>query len=187
MYIIVGLGNPGGKYEDTRHNVGFKVIDILADQLNIDVSKKKFKALLGEGSVHGDRVVLIKPDTYMNLSGESVIQAINWHKIPLTNLIIIYDDIDLPVGKLRIRTRGRAGTHNGMRSVIQHIQTEDFPRVRIGIGKPPIKEFEIADYVLSRFLPDERPEIESSLKNAAEAVKVIIQEGIGAAMNRFNG
>lgn len=186
MFVIVGLGNPGAKYEETRHNVGFKTIDILAKQLKVDLSKKKFKALVGEGNLCNQKVVLIKPQTYMNLSGESVYNAISWYKIPLSNLIIIYDDIDLPVGKLRIRRNGSAGTHNGMRSILDYIQSEEFPRIRIGVGAPPHKEFDLADYVLSRFTSEEKPQVDTSLHNAAEAAMLIVQNDIAAAMNRFN-
>ena len=186
LYIVVGLGNPGVKYEETRHNVGFKTIDILSGQENIDVSKKKFKAFIGEGNLGGEKIALLKPQTYMNLSGECVQAAIGWYKIPLSNLIIVYDDVDLPVGKIRIKARGSAGTHNGMRSIVDYVETEDFPRVRIGIGAPKVKEFELADYVLSRFASEEKLGIESGFKNAVEAVKIIIQSGIDVAMNKFN-
>ena len=186
MYIVAGLGNPGSNYEHTRHNVGFKTIDILASQLAIEVSKKKFKALVGEGNLDGKKVVLLKPQTFMNLSGESIYEAINWYKIPLANLIIIYDDIDLPVGKLRIRAKGSAGTHNGMKSIVEYLDDEDFPRVRIGVGKPVLKDLNLANFVLSKFLEEEKPEIELSLRNSADAVKDIIQSGINVAMKKFN-
>lgn len=186
MYIVAGLGNPGSSYLETRHNVGFKTIDILASQLSIEVSKKKFKALVGEGNLDGKKVVLLKPQTYMNLSGESIFEAISWYKIPVVNLIIIYDDIDLPIGKLRIRAKGSAGTHNGMRSIVEHLEVVDFPRIRIGVGKPNLKDFNLANFVLSKFSEEEKPEIELSLRNSADAVKDIIQSGINVAMNKFN-
>lgn len=186
MYLVVGLGNPGLQYEETRHNIGFKAIDILANQLGIDISKKKFKALIGEGKLNSEKIILLKPQTYMNLSGESIIEAIKWYKLPLSSLIIIYDDVDLPVGTIRIKSRGGPGTHNGMRSVVDYLDSEEFLRVRIGIGAPPFKEYDLVDYVLGKFQGNDKPEIEASLKNAAEAVKVIIQDGISTAMNKYN-
>ncbi len=187
MYIVVGLGNPGTRYQETRHNVGFKTIDILSAQLNIDIIKKRFGGHTGEGSFEGSKIILLKPQTYMNLSGESVYEAASWYKIPLSRIILVYDDVDLPVGKIRVKPNGSAGTHNGMRSVVGCMQSENIPRVRIGIGAPGIREFDLGDYVLGRFSADEKPEMEKSLENAAEAVKVIIKDGIEAAMNRFNG
>lgn len=186
MYIIVGLGNPGKAYENTRHNVGFKTVDLLSNRLNINVSKKKFNALIGEGSIAGEKIVLLKPQTYMNLSGESVIQALKWYKINLSNLLIIYDDVDLEVGNIRIRAHGSAGTHNGMRSVIDYIDSEEFPRIRIGIGKPANPDYELADFVLSRFPQSEEENIKGSIDSAADAVVVLIQKGIDFAMNKYN-
>jgi PTH1 family peptidyl-tRNA hydrolase len=186
MYIIVGLGNLGLQYQETRHNVGFRVIDHLAKELNIDVSKKKYKGLIGEGTIQREKIALVKPQTYMNLSGECIIEALNWYKVPLSNLIIIYDDCDLSLGDIRIREKGSAGTHNGMRSIISYLQQEDFPRVRIGIGKPENPDYELADYVTGKFLPEEKPIIDTSIKNAAEAVKMIVEEGISMAMNQYN-
>lgn len=186
MYVIVGLGNPGLRYQETRHNVGFQVIDSIAGDLKIDINKNKFKAQIGEGLINDEKVILVKPQTYMNLSGESVEEIINWYKIPSSNLIIVYDDVDLSVGKVRIRPKGSSGTHNGMRSIISSLDTEDFPRVRIGIGKPEIPEMDLGDFVLSRFFQEEKSEIETGIKNAAEAVKVIVRQGVGFAMNKFN-
>ena len=186
MFLVVGLGNPGKAYENTRHNVGFKTVDLLADRLNINVSKRKFNALIGEGSLNGEKIAIIKPQTYMNLSGESIIQVLKWYKINLSNLLIIYDDIDLEVGTIRIRARGSAGTHNGMRSIVGYIDDEDFPRIRVGIGKPPNPDYELADYVLSRFSQTEEEKIKTAIDNAAEAATVIIQKGISFAMNKFN-
>lgn len=134
MYIIAGLGNPGKKYENTRHNMGFTAIDLLAEKFGIKVNKLRFKALTGEGRIAGQKVLLIKPQTYMNLSGESVRMALDYYKEPPENLIVIYDDIDIPTGSIRIRKKGSAGTHNGMRNILYQIQSEDFPRIRVGIG-----------------------------------------------------
>jgi len=186
LYLIVGLGNPGKKYDNTRHNVGFDTIDLLSHSFGIKVAKLKFKALIGEGTIQGKRVILAKPQTFMNLSGESVREAVEWYKLPLNNLIIIYDDIDLPLGKIRIRPKGSSGTHNGMKSVIYQIQSDEFPRVRIGIDKPP-ENWDLADYVLSKFNVHDREVINSSIERASEAVATIIKSGTETAMNLFNG
>ncbi|HPU41277.1 MAG TPA: aminoacyl-tRNA hydrolase [Acetivibrio clariflavus] len=185
LSVVIGLGNPGPRYENTRHNVGFDTVDLLSKKHNIDVTKVKHKALIGDGNIGGHRVLLVKPQTFMNLSGESVREIIEWYKVPVENIIIIYDDIDLPVGKIRIRPKGSAGTHNGMRSVIYQIQSEDFPRIRIGIDKPP-QNWDLADFVLSKFSTDERKSVEEAIANAAEAVEVILNSGIDKAMNRYN-
>jgi len=185
LSVVIGLGNPGPRYENTRHNVGFDTVDLLSKKHNIDVTKVKHKAIIGDGNIGGHRVLLVKPQTFMNLSGESVREIIEWYKVPVENIIIIYDDIDLPVGKIRIRPKGSAGTHNGMRSVIYQIQSEDFPRIRIGIDKPP-QNWDLADFVLSKFSTDERKSVEEAIANAAEAVEVILNSGIDKAMNRYN-
>ncbi|AEV67065.1 peptidyl-tRNA hydrolase [Acetivibrio clariflavus DSM 19732] len=185
LSVVIGLGNPGPRYENTRHNVGFDTIDRLSKKHNIAVTKVKYKAVIGDGNIGGHRVLLVKPQTFMNLSGESVREIIEWYKVPVKNIIIIYDDIDLPVGKIRIRPKGSAGTHNGMRSVIYQIQSEDFPRIRIGIDKPP-QGWELADFVLSKFSADERKSVEEAIENAADAVEVILNSGIDKAMNRYN-
>ena len=186
LYIIAGLGNPGKKYEETRHNAGFMAVDLIAQKLNIKVNKIKFKAVYGDGTHTGKRVVLLKPQTFMNLSGESIRDAVEWYKIPLKNLIVVYDDIDLEPGKIRVRPKGSSGTHNGMRSVIYQIQSEDLPRVRIGIGKAPAG-WDLADYVLSKFNADDRKVISESISRAADAVVTIIKSGVETAMNKFNG
>jgi len=185
MYVIIGLGNPGTRYEKTRHNVGFDAIDLLSKKHNIGMTKIKHKAVIGDGTIEGCRVLLVKPQTFMNLSGESVREIIEWYKIPTRNIIILYDDIDLPVGKLRIRPNGSSGTHNGMRSVIYQIQSEDFPRIRIGVDKPP-QGWDLADFVLSKFLSDERKIVDDVIENATRAVEVILKSGVDNAMNRFN-
>ncbi|MDD3839003.1 MAG: aminoacyl-tRNA hydrolase [Clostridia bacterium] len=186
MYLIVGLGNPGTKYQDTRHNIGFKAIDILARRYNININKIKFKGVIGEGFIQGKKVILLKPQTYMNNSGQSLYDACNWYDIDCRNLIVIYDDIDLEVGKIRIRPKGSAGTHNGMRSIIYCMQNQDFARVRIGIGRPINDNIDLAHFVLSKFNKDELESIGESLIDACDAVEVILTEGIDTAMNRYN-
>ncbi|TYQ14609.1 UNVERIFIED_CONTAM: PTH1 family peptidyl-tRNA hydrolase [Acetivibrio alkalicellulosi] len=185
MFVVVGLGNPGKKYDDTRHNVGFYVVELLSMRHKIKVSKLKFKALYGEGVIGENKVLLVKPQTYMNLSGESVRDIIQWYKVPIENIILVYDDIDLPVGRLRLRPKGSAGTHNGMKSVIYQIQSEDFPRVRVGIDKPP-EGWALADYVLSKFSKEETKKIAETISKASDAVETIIKSGIDQAMNEFN-
>ena len=187
MKIIAGLGNPTKEYEGTRHNIGFSVIDKLADKYNISMNEKKHKAICGKGMIEGEKVILLKPQTYMNLSGESVVNAVNFYKVdPEEDVIIIYDDIDLDVGKLRIRAKGSAGGHNGMKNIIAHLGTQVFPRIRVGVGAKP-KDWDLADYVLGRFPKEELPEIEAGRETACEAVKIIVSQGVEAAMNRING
>ncbi|MCX7711974.1 MAG: aminoacyl-tRNA hydrolase [Clostridia bacterium] len=185
LFLVVGLGNPGNRYDNTKHNVGFETIDLLAEKHNIRVSKLKHKALYGDGTIEGKKVILAKPQTFMNLSGESVREMADWYKLPMKNIILIYDDIDLQLGKIRVRPKGSAGTHNGMRSILYQLQSEDFPRIRIGIGRPP-EGWDLADYVLSKFNADERKTISESVVQAAEAVSVIIKSGAEAAMNKCN-
>jgi PTH1 family peptidyl-tRNA hydrolase len=185
MYVVVGLGNPGDKYAQTKHNIGFMTIDYLAEQHNIKINKIKHKALIGEGSIGGKKVMLVKPQTFMNLSGQSVMDIINFYKVPIEKLIVIYDDIDLPVGKVRIRPSGSSGTHNGMRNIIYLLNAQDFPRVRIGIGKQP-DYMDLGDYVLTRFGDEEKPLMAEALKHSASAVEEIVCFGINAAMNKYN-
>ena len=186
MYLIAGLGNPTREYDKTRHNVGFSVIDVLADKYNIDVSDRKHKALCGRGVIEGEKVLLLKPQTFMNLSGESIREAVDYYKIDPEDIIVIYDDISLEPGQLRIRLKGSAGGHNGIKNIIAHLGTQEFPRIKVGVGaKPP--RMDLADYVLGRFPREERGLMEDAFKEAAEAVEVMIQEGAGTAMNRFNG
>ncbi len=184
MYIITGLGNPGARYDSTRHNIGFEVVDQIARTHRIPVRKIKHKALIGEGRIAGEQVVLVKPQTYMNLSGEALQSVIRFYKVPLENLIVIYDDIDLETGKIRIRQQGGSGTHNGMRSILAHLNSEEFPRVRMGVGKP--EHGDLADYVLGRFRPEEIPIMEKAVIRAAEAVESFIKDGLQKAMNTFN-
>ncbi len=186
MKIIAGLGNPTREYEGTRHNIGFSVIDKLAEQYNISMTEKKHKAICGKGIIEGEKVVLLKPQTYMNLSGESIGEAVNYYKVdPEEDLIVIYDDIDLDVGRLRIREKGSAGGHNGMKNIIAHLGTEVFPRIRVGVGAKP-KGWDLADYVLGRFPKEELEDIEAAGLDACQAVALIISQDVKAAMNQMN-
>lgn len=186
MYIIVGLGNPTREYANTRHNVGFDVIDKLSDQYNIDVREKKHKALYGKGIIEGERVVLAKPQTFMNLSGESVRELVSFYKIePADELIVIYDDISLDVGQLRIRKKGSSGGHNGIKNIIAQLGTQDFKRIKIGVGEKP-KGWDLADYVLGRFSSEERKMIEAGFENAQEAIKLMLADNMDSAMNLYN-
>ncbi len=185
MYLIVGLGNPTREYEHTRHNAGFDAVDMLAEKWNIAVEEKKYKGLCGKGAAGGERVLLLKPQTYMNLSGESVRAAADFYKIDPDHIIVMYDDIDLDVGKLRVRAKGSAGGHNGIKNIIAHLGTQEFPRVRIGVGAKPDR-MDLADYVLGRFSQVERGVMEDAFREAADAAEAIVEDGIDAAMNRFN-
>ncbi len=185
MYLIVGLGNPEGEYSNTRHNMGFDAINHLSRKLNINVNKEKFKGIYGDTILNGEKVILLKPQTYMNLSGESIIQFKQFYKIPPENIIVIYDDIDVDVGKIKIRKKGGPGSHNGMKSVVKELKSEDFPRIRVGIGKPMFKEMMIG-YVLEKLNGNEREILEESTKLAANAVYDIITSGIDKAMNKYN-
>lgn len=185
MYIVAGLGNPGKRYEATRHNVGFDTIDLLAYRNKVKINKLKHKALYGEVFWGGEKVLLVKPQTFMNLSGESLRDFVEFYKIDTKNLIVIYDDIDLDVGTLRIRPKGSAGTHNGMRSIIYQLQSDDFPRVRIGIGRPAFGD--LADFVTNRFTKEEIPSVRKTIERAALAVETMVKDGVERAMNQFNG
>lgn len=185
MYIIAGLGNPTKEYDKTRHNVGFSVIDALADQYNIDVSERKHKALCGRGAIEGQKVVLMKPQTFMNLSGESIRAAVDFYKVDPEDIIIIYDDISLEPGQLRIRMKGSAGGHNGIKNIIAHLGTQEFPRIKVGVGaKPP--RMDLADYVLSRFSQGEQRLMDDAFKEAADAAVMMMTDGAERAMNHFN-
>ncbi|WP_104803396.1 aminoacyl-tRNA hydrolase [Blautia marasmi] len=186
MYLIAGLGNPGKQYERTRHNMGFDTIDELVDRHRIPGSGMQHKAMYGKGMIAGEKVILAKPLTYMNLSGDSVREFINYYKMdPETELIVIYDDIDLEPGQIRIRKKGSAGGHNGMKSIISQIGTQNFYRVKVGVGAKPAG-WDLADYVLGRFSTKEREEVDKAIEEAADAVEVILGEGIDAAMNKYN-
>lgn len=186
MYIIVGLGNPGKQYDHTRHNIGFQVIDYLADQNGIAVEEKKHKALVGKGMIGGEKVILAKPQTYMNLSGESVRELVDYYKIDWEEeLIVISDDISLDVGGIRVRKKGSAGGHNGLKNIIQHLGSEGFTRIKMGVGEKP-KGYDLADYVLGHFSTEEKQIMADSAKKAAEAIQTIFSDGVDMAMNRFN-
>ncbi len=184
-WIIVGLGNIGSQYDNTRHNCGFEVVDILASEYGIDVSKKKFQGTIGEGKIQGEKVVLVKPSTYMNLSGECLSKVASWYKATPDKIIVIYDDIDIDTGAVRVRAKGRAGSHRGMKSVIEHLGTTDFPRVRLGIGKQP-SFMDLAQYVVGHFTTEELEKIIEGRKKASEAVVSIITKGCDFTMNKFN-
>lgn len=184
MYLIVGLGNIGKEYEHTRHNVGFDVIDVLSKEYNIPVNREKFRGEYGEGHINNNKVILLKPSTYMNLSGESIIQFVNFYKIPNDNIIIIYDDISLEVGKLRIREKGSAGGHNGIKSIISHLSSDEFPRIKVGVGSP---KNDLINHVLGRFNSDEAKIMEKVFDVSAEAVSYILKNNLREAMNKFNG
>ena len=186
MYIIVGLGNPDKKYQNTRHNVGFDVIDAIADKNHITVGERKHKALIGKGFVGGQKVVLVKPQTYMNLSGESVREVIDFYKIDeKSELIVISDDVSLDVGQIRIRKKGSAGGHNGLKNIILHLGHDEFHRVRMGVGEKP-EGYDLVDYVLGHFPKEDQEVMDESVGRAADAVEVMITDGVDAAMNQYN-
>lgn len=186
MYIIVGLGNPGREYENTRHNIGFDVIEVLAEQEKIDVLEKKHKAVIGKGYIQGQKVILAKPQTFMNLSGESVRRLVDYYKVDETDrLIVISDDVSLDPGMLRIRKKGSAGGHNGLKNIIAHLGHENFQRIKMGVGEKP-RNFDLADYVLGHFTDGERKLMDEAALKAADAVRLIMAEGIDTAMNQYN-
>ena len=186
-WLLVCLGNPGDKYEGTRHNVGFAAIDQLAEELKVPVQKLKHRALTNTAEVGGVRVLLMKPVTYMNLSGEAVGEAARFYKIPPDHVLVISDDVSLPIGKLRVRRGGSAGGHNGLKSIIQHLGTDQFPRVKIGVGEKPHPDYDMADWVLSKFTGEDLKTITEAVKRAADAAACVVKDGPDKAMNRFNG
>lgn len=185
MYLIVGLGNPESDYSKTRHNMGFNVINKISENYNIEINKSKFKSLVGNGIIEGKKVILLKPQTFMNLSGEAIVEAMNFYKNPIEDLIVIYDDIDIEPGNIRIRKSGSAGTHNGMKSIISCINTENFCRVRVGIGKPK-ENVDMITHVIGYISEEERKEIQVGVNLASEAVIEIIKNNIDTAMNKYN-
>ncbi len=186
-WLIVGLGNPGREYERTRHNCGFRAIDILAQQLSCKIDKSKFQGLYGQTVYNGKKLFLLKPLTFMNLSGRSVLQLSAYFSIPPQRIIILFDDISLPPGRIRVRGDGSAGGHNGIKSIIQELGCQEFPRVKIGVGAKAHPEQDLADWVLSSFSQAEEKELTTALENAAKASLCIIDQGTGAAANKFNG
>lgn len=185
MKLVIGLGNPGLAYANTRHNVGFKVINKVANLTKIKIEGKKYRSRIGQGKILDNEVILAKPMTYMNLSGEAVELLVRNFQVNLTDLLIVYDDVDLDIGKIRIRKKGSAGGHNGVNSIIKELDSQEFPRIRIGIGSPP-PEIEVRDYVLSNWTTEELEIIESTIEKAAKSVICTIEEGIDVAMNRYN-
>lgn len=187
MYLIAGLGNPGREYAGTRHNVGFEVVDALCAKYDIKLNKEKFRAVFGDGRIGGEKVIVAKPQTYMNLSGESIREIADWYKIDNEHIIIIYDDISLPVGKLRIREKGSAGGHNGIKNIIYQLNTDVFPRIKVGTGMPKDPDYDIKDYVLGHFSKEEIDILIKSAVRAVYAVEEIIKVDAKSAMNKYNG
>lgn len=186
MYVVVGLGNPGKRYKDTRHNIGFNVIDLLGQRNKINLNKTKFQSIYGEGFIRGNKVILMKPQTYMNNSGISVREIYDFHKLDIKNIIVIVDDIDIEFASIRIRGKGSAGSHNGLKSIIKHLGSKEFPRIKVGIGEKRHPSQNLADFVLSKFSQEEIIDINNSIEIAAEATEFIIKDGINKAMNQFN-
>ena len=186
-WLIVGLGNPGSKYWNTRHNVGYAALDALAEDLHISVSRVKFQGMYGQGTMGGQKVVLLKPTTYMNLSGQSVASCARFYKIPPERILVMSDDVSLEPGRLRIRKNGSAGGHNGLKSIISSLGSQEFPRVKIGVGEKPHPDYDLADWVLSTFPYDQREMMAETYQKAARAAKTLILEGPDRAMNQFNG
>ena len=185
-YIIAGLGNPGSRYANTRHTAGFKAVDLLAEEEGFEIKKVKFHALIADEMIAGKRCLIMKPQTMMNLSGEAILQAAQYYNIPDENIIILYDDISLDIGKTRIRRKGSAGGHNGIKSIISCLGGEDFPRVKIGVDKKPNPEYDLASWVLSEFPKEKSEQLSSALKNSVEAAKLIVSGKIDEAMNKYN-
>lgn len=185
-FVIVGLGNPGSRYAKTRHNMGFRVIDRLAEKLSIDVNQAKWKALVGEGRYGQDKIILVKPQTYMNESGQAVSAIQNFYKLDSDRLLVIYDDIDIELGSIRVKAHGSAGSHNGMKSIVRALSDNAFPRIRLAVGRR-LAEQDLADFVLSTFTPEEEKIVEDEVEKAVEAVGLILDHGVEEAMNRCNG
>lgn len=185
MKLIVGLGNPGLEYVATRHNIGFKAIDALAETYRIPIQRNKFKSLIGEGTLLGEKVILMKPQTYMNLSGEAVGQCMGWNKLTKGDIIVIYDDVSLDVGQLRLRKTGSAGGHNGIKSIIAHLGSQDFNRIKVGVGEKPAG-WDLANYVLGKFTPEEMKIMSITLNDIEKAIEIMLQKGIEQAMNQYN-
>ena len=185
-FLIVGLGNPGGKYEITRHNAGFLWADLFAESLNTEIKRLKYHALTAEVNIAGHRCLLMKPQTFMNNSGEAVSEAAKFYKIPLEKIIVVFDDISLPIGKLRVRRKGSAGGHNGIKSIIAHLGSENFPRVKIGVGAKPHPDYDLADWVLTSFKKEDFPALKEAMESACKAVELIVKGETDKAMNQYN-
>lgn len=186
MYLIAGLGNPGNEYRMTRHNIGFETLDYMSVQNDFKINKLKFKGLFGEMNRKGEKIIFLKPQTYMNLSGDSIIEFVNFYKIPPENVIVISDDTAMERGRIRIRAKGGAGGHNGLKSIIYQLKTENFPRIKIGIGSAANANMEMTDFVLGRFDKDEIPVLENAIIKASKAVFDIIDNGVDYTMNKYN-
>ena len=186
-WILVCLGNPGDQYENTRHNVGFMVADELGDRARIPIQKLKYKALTNTTQLGGQKVLIMKPITYMNLSGEAVRQAVDFYKVPADHVLVVSDDTALAVGRLRIRKGGSAGGHNGLKNIIQHLGTDQFPRVRLGVGEKPHPDYDLADWVLGKFQGEDKKAIDAAVKKAADAIECILSDGLDRGMNQYNG
>ena len=186
-WLIVGLGNPGSKYDGTRHNAGFRALDAYCAKSGQRIDRMKFKALVGEGQFGGKRVLFLKPQTFMNLSGESVRDAAEFYKIPPERILVIFDDISLDVGRIRVRPKGSAGGQNGVKNIIYHLKSDAFPRVKIGIGAKPHPDYDLADWVLSKFQGEDADRIQSATERAMEAAEEIVRSGVAAAAQKFNG
>jgi len=186
-WLLVCLGNPGDKYENTRHNVGWMVADEVAGRQNKPIQRLKFKALTNIFTISGEKALVMKPVTYMNLSGEAVRPAADFYKVPPDRVLVVSDDVSLPVGRLRIRTKGSAGGHNGLKSIIQHLGTDQFPRLRVGVGEKPHPDYDLADWVLGKFAGEDKKAIDAAVKRAADAIECILAEGIDRGMGKYNG
>ena len=186
-WLIAGLGNPGDAYENTRHNIGFQVLDALGERQKKPIQRLKFKALTNLFTISGEKVLVMKPVTYMNLSGEAVRPAADFYKIPPERILVVSDDTALPPGRLRIRKGGSAGGHNGLKSIIQHLGTDQFPRLRVGVGEKPHPDYDMADWVLGRFTGEDKKRMDQAVERAADAIECILKEGLDQGMSRFNG
>ncbi len=185
MYLIVGLGNPEPEYSKTRHNMGFDVINQIAKKYGIDLSRSKFDGIYGSGSIEDQKIILLKPQTYMNLSGKSIKQFVDFYKIPIENVLVIYDDMDVNIGAIKIRKKGGPGSHNGAKSVVHELAKEEFPRIRVGIGKP-VDEYDAIDYVIGKLEEETYQKLEEGIKKALQAIPEYIKNGIDSAMNKYN-
>lgn len=185
-WLVVGLGNLGEEYERTRHNAGFEVVDLLAQSLGVRIQRLKFKALIAAVDIGDQKVLLMKPTTYMNLSGEAVEQAVSFYKVPPEHILVISDEVALPPGKLRIRASGSAGGHNGLKNIILHLHSDQFPRIRVGVGNKPHPDYDMADWVLGRPMGEDRKALDEAEKKAAEAIGVILEKGLDRAMEKYN-